>query len=361
MQAEFSFLHSMCTLYNISRRLTRYVSLNVAQERVGRVGGVRNLGQVVVGVSTDGSFPTTTPLMPKISKANKTYAQEMAAKWHKYERFMAKRTALIRTYPNYQDVMNTTYQEAATLPVNFMPKDQAERDEFAGQMEECIRTLESSDELLDHFRVASAAFFLCRKIQHDTIDRGEQVHLETLRAKTALHRAHPYALEKHPLPGITTRSSRLTSSVSSLSPAVTSNTITSNPSRPTGRKDTPVKLSNPSLTPMPPLAPQLPHRENEHVRAPLAMPVEDPFTWDKVNQESATPVSSQQIQQWRQSPATFPLNQMFIGDVDGNEEAFKVVAFMDVGSEKVFYVQLVDEDEAIAYSDKQRFSSSWRV
>ncbi|KAJ3760244.1 hypothetical protein EV360DRAFT_81384 [Lentinula raphanica] len=312
--------------------------------------------------------------MPKISKANKTYAQEMAAKWHKYERFMAKRTALIRTYPNYQDVMNTTYQEAATLPVNFMPKDQAERDEFAGQMEECIRTLESSDELLDHFRVASAAFFLCRKIQHDTIDRGEQVHLETLRAKTALQyvsrsmphttlvstdsriptfsRAHPYALEKHPLPGITTRSSRLTSSVSSLSPAVTSNTITSNPSRPTRRKDTPVKLSNPSLTPMPPLAPQLPRRENEHVRAPLAMPVEDPFTWDKVNQESATPVSSQQIQQWRQSPATFPLNQMFIGDVDGNEEAFKVVAFMDVGSEKVFYVQLVDEDEAIAYSDK---------
>ncbi|KAJ3760227.1 hypothetical protein EV360DRAFT_68851 [Lentinula raphanica] len=267
--------------------------------------------------------------MPRISKADNIFAQETAAKWHEYDRLLAKHGAIIRTYPNYLEFMRTTYSEAEHLPSDFMPEHQAEREEYVEKMKECIRTLESSKDLFDHFQVAGAAWFICRKLTLDAQDRGHDVWRATLRAKTALVRAFPITNDTG-LPSDST----MTGNFASLP--------TLNPPPPS--KSNPVP--NPSLSPMT----KVPHQKETPVSFPPAMPVQDSLSWSNVNRARTIPISSQQLQQWREKPETLPLHQVFVGDVDGKEEAYKVVIFMNMGSEKVFYVQFVEGDEAIGYS-----------
>ncbi|KAJ3777709.1 hypothetical protein FB446DRAFT_784037 [Lentinula raphanica] len=288
--------------------------------------------------------------MPRMSKANQTYVQETATMWHKYDCIYAKHAAIIRTYPNHQDVVKTTYlTEVAPLPENFMPEDQTERDEFAKQMEECVRTYPNPDNLLDHLRVASAAFFLCRKFSRDIGDRGRQVRLETLRAVTALQRAHPYSREPHigldiasgssqlPLPAATTRSTVAMTPT----PAATTSSLSTPTTTPSTAAATPSTAATTS---------NRPRRKDAPERFPLAIPVENPFNWSQVDRTRTTPIPPQQLQQWRDKPETLPLHQFFVGDVDGNEEAFKVVALTIMASERLYYVQFVDDEEAVGYA-----------
>ncbi|KAJ3777713.1 hypothetical protein FB446DRAFT_784041 [Lentinula raphanica] len=123
--------------------------------------------------------------MFNLPQPDQEYVCEMAAKWHIYDRLLTQRSSIICTYPNYKDVMDFVYQEASH-PVDFMPEDQVERELVAKQMEERIESLKNSDDLSEVLR---AAFFLSRKIARDTSDRGTEVQLETLLAKTELHRA----------------------------------------------------------------------------------------------------------------------------------------------------------------------------
>ncbi|KAJ3760242.1 hypothetical protein EV360DRAFT_81382 [Lentinula raphanica] len=203
-----------------------------------------------------------------------------------------------------------------------MPLDRASRDEFERKIEECIRALEYSQDLLD------AYVFLFRKLIYDARDRGEEVHGETWRAKIALHRQHSCIpktediSEKHiKAMGVSFSSpSPATISVSAPSPNVS--TSNSGGSR---RKDTPVRF-------------------------PPAIPVEDMFSCHQVDQAHAVRVSSQQVLQWKENPLdTFPQQQIFFAKIEGTEEAFKLVAFITMGRERAFYVQFVNEDEAIGY------------
>ncbi|KAJ3970126.1 hypothetical protein EV361DRAFT_917429 [Lentinula raphanica] len=297
--------------------------------------------------------------MPRISKANATYVQQTAAMWHKYDLIYAKHAAIVRTYPDYQDVVKTTYlTEVAPLPVNFMPEDQTERDEFAKQMEECVRTYPNPDNLLDHLRVASAAFFLCRKFSRDIGARGKQVRLETLRAVTALQRAHPYPREPHfdiasgssrlPLPAASTPSTAAVmtpSTAAMMTPSTAAKTPSTTPTSSSAATTSSAATPSTAVT-----TSNRQRRKDAPERFPLAIPVENPFSWDEVNQTRLIRIPPQQIQQWRDKPETLPLHQFFIGDVDGNEEAFKVVALTIMASEKLYYVQFVDDEEAVGYT-----------
>ncbi|KAJ3828206.1 hypothetical protein F5880DRAFT_1671920 [Lentinula raphanica] len=306
--------------------------------------------------------------MPRISKANATYVQQTAAMWHKYDLIYAKHAAIVRTYPDYQDVVKTTYlTEVAPLPVNFMPEDQTERDEFAKQMEECVRTYPNPDNLLDHLRVASAAFFLCRKFSRDIGARGKQVRLETLRAVTALQRAHPYPREPHfdiasgssrlPLPAASTPSTAAVmtpSTAAMMTPSTAAKTPSTTPTSSSAATTSSAATPSTAVTTS---NRQRRRRKDAPERFPLAIPVENPFSWDEElggisgdsRDENIFP-DAQQIQQWRDKPETLPLHQFFIGDVDGNEEAFKVVALTIMASEKLYYVQFVDDEEAVGYT-----------
>ncbi|KAJ3822216.1 hypothetical protein EV361DRAFT_960453 [Lentinula raphanica] len=267
--------------------------------------------------------------MPRISEADKMFARDTAAEWHEYDRLLARHGAIIRTYPNYLEFMRTTYSEAEHLPSDFMPESQAERDEHLEKMKECIRTLESSNDLFDHFQVAGAAWYICRKLARDAQDRGHDVWRAVLRGKNALRRAYPITNDT----GLPSDSS-LAGNFASL-PTLNPPPQSSNP------------VPNPSLTPV---SENPPRRKDTPVSFPPAMPVQASFNWSAVNRARTTSISPQQLQQWIEKPDTLPLHQVFVGDIDGTEEAYKVVIFMNMGSEKVFYVQFVERDEAIGYS-----------
>ncbi|KAJ3718960.1 hypothetical protein C8R42DRAFT_132431 [Lentinula raphanica] len=241
--------------------------------------------------------------------------------------YSEKHAAIIRMFPNSKEILRnfSQTQTAETLPATFMPLDRASRDEFESKMEECIRALEYSQDLIDQYQVASAYVFLFRKLIYDARDRGEEVHGETWRAKVALHRQHSCISKTEDIEkpikamGVSfTSPSPATISVSAPSPDVS--TSNSGGSR---RKDTPVRF-------------------------PPAIPVEDTFSCHQVDQAHAVRVSSQQVLQWKENPDTFPQQQIFFAKIEGTEEAFKLVAFIMMGRERAFYVQFVNEDEAIS-------------
>ncbi|KAJ3820332.1 hypothetical protein F5880DRAFT_1589082, partial [Lentinula raphanica] len=258
--------------------------------------------------------------MPEISKANKTCVHELAERLDKYDRLIAKHLTIIRTDPDFAEVLTTDSQEKTTLSAKFMPEDQAERDQFEKQMEECIRALENSDDFSDHFRVVGAAFFICRKVLRDATDMGRPVLLETLHANTALRYAHPFPRE------VVVESLLYELVSSGLSQASVSTT----PSH--------AATLNP------------PHQENVPKHVTLAMPAGDPFNWNQVNQARLIPIPPQQLQHWMEKPETLPLHQMFMGNVNGNEKAYRVVAVTIMESEKTIHVQFVDDGKAVAYS-----------
>ncbi|KAJ3820333.1 hypothetical protein F5880DRAFT_1615678 [Lentinula raphanica] len=182
-------------------------------------------------------------------------------------------------------------------------------------MEECLRTFENSPDLLDQFQVASAAFFLVQKVAHDTRDRGEEVYFETLRAKTALQyvslvtlfssAADSYGLWVFPPQVLLQSPATNPITVSAPSP----NVPTSNSNRVPPRKDAPVRF-------------------------PPSMPVEDMFSWDQVDRAQPIRVTAHQVLQWKENPDSLPQQQMFIAEIEGNEEPFKVVASLGIHEDR---------------------------
>ncbi|KAJ3777711.1 hypothetical protein FB446DRAFT_716755 [Lentinula raphanica] len=259
--------------------------------------------------------------MPEISKANKTCVHELAEQLDKYDRLIAKHLAIIRTDPDFAEVLTTDSQEKTTLSANFMPEDRAERNQFEKQMEECIRTLENSDDFSDHFRVVGAAFFICRKVLRDATDMGRPVLLETLHANTALRYAHPFPRE------VVVESLLYELVSSGLSRALVSTTTPSH-----------AATSNPS------------HTEDVPKHVTLENPAGNSSSWNQVDQARLIPIPPQQLQQWMEKPETLPLHQVFVGGVNGNEKAYRVVAVTTMESQKIIHVQFVDDGKAVVYS-----------
>lgn len=94
---------------------------------------------------------------------------------------------------------------------------------------------------------------------------------------------------------------------------------------------------------------------NTPMEFPAAMPIRIKFYWQQVSRQSAVHVTSHQILQWKQNPELLQQGQVFIAKVDGLEEAFKVIALLTVGKDRIFYIQFVEDDEAIAFSSDDFF------
>ncbi|KAH8833340.1 hypothetical protein DL96DRAFT_1677505 [Flagelloscypha sp. PMI_526] len=86
------------------------------------------------------------------------------------------------------------------------------------------------------------------------------------------------------------------------------------------------------------------------VQYPLALQVTKVFTWNDIIQHNPPIlVTTAQITDWRCNPE--PVQQhTFIAKYDSETKAFKVACFLTVGNDRIFYVQFVEDDEAIGFT-----------
>ncbi|KIK66765.1 hypothetical protein GYMLUDRAFT_912437 [Collybiopsis luxurians FD-317 M1] len=94
-------------------------------------------------------------------------------------------------------------------------------------------------------------------------------------------------------------------------------------------------------------------RDIPQVRFPPTMPVSNEFHLIKpIRSEKVTPI---QLASWTKNPETIQnfAFRIMLGD---EEEIFKLVAFLISGKERVFYVQYVNDDEAIGFSNDAFFN-----
>ena len=89
-----------------------------------------------------------------------------------------------------------------------------------------------------------------------------------------------------------------------------------------------------------------PAERDPPLRFPPAIPVSDKF--HLVKPFRSEKVAATQLVSWKKNPEIIQ-NAMFRAMIEDEEEIFKLVAFLVWDKERVFYVQYVDDDEAIGF------------
>ncbi|KIK65272.1 hypothetical protein GYMLUDRAFT_56023 [Collybiopsis luxurians FD-317 M1] len=257
-------------------------------------------------------------LMPKqLTTAKKEYAKTAAMSLFHYDCVFEENAAVLHKDPNQFLEVYNTQKKIDLPPENFMPQTRAERDQFVTQAEDLLQ--KGCKTLLDHIHATSAALFLSQKVVCNTQDQGFHAFLETLHCKTQMQCELPYIVDPSTLVA--------PPNLSQTSYPTHHSTIVSHPA----------------------------HWSDTHLQFPPAMPVETSFAWSQVDRQSAIHVMSQQIAQWKQNPEPLQQQQIFIAEVDEEEKAFKVMVLMTTEKERVFYVQFVDNNEAIGYLNNYFF------
>ncbi|KAH8832159.1 hypothetical protein DL96DRAFT_1590095 [Flagelloscypha sp. PMI_526] len=104
-------------------------------------------------------------------------------------------------------------------------------------------------------------------------------------------------------------------------------------------------------------APPTTHAPDTGIQYPPYMPMGSQFSLEDISTfQPPRIVTASEIGKWKENPNHLR-NQLFVGEFEDYERAFKVVTYMPVEDEQiVYYIQFDGDDEAVGWSGEELFS-----